>query len=83
MNYRMFQRTYIKVYSIYTFLVGTKLTNRDAIINEHSKLLRLNSFLDELNILRVGGRLTNSLLTFNKKHPVIILASEKFCEIMV
>ncbi|XP_076298363.1 uncharacterized protein LOC143217706 [Lasioglossum baleicum] len=35
-------------------------------------LARLSPFLDELGILRVGGRLKHSLLDYDEKHPIII-----------
>ena len=37
-----------------------------------SKLLSLSPFLDENNIIRVGGRLKNSTISYNKKHPVVL-----------
>lgn len=39
---------------------------------KNSRLLSLNPFLDEQEILRVGGRLENSEFSYNKKHPIII-----------
>ncbi|XP_033199971.2 uncharacterized protein LOC117162216 [Bombus vancouverensis nearcticus] len=36
------------------------------------KLQPLNPFPDEEGILRVGGRLTNSAIPFNQKHPFIL-----------
>lgn len=36
------------------------------------KLLSLNPFLDADNLLRVGGRLENSDIPYNQKHPIII-----------
>ena len=36
------------------------------------KLDALNPFLDNQGILRVGGRLKNSNLTFSEKHPLIL-----------
>ncbi|XP_018395620.1 PREDICTED: uncharacterized protein LOC108774103 [Cyphomyrmex costatus] len=40
--------------------------------NKHNKLLSLNPFLDSDHILRVGGRLKHSTLTYNQKHPIIL-----------
>lgn len=37
-----------------------------------SKLIALHPFLDEQQILRVGGRLQNTELSFNEKHPIIL-----------
>nr|XP_034177277.1 uncharacterized protein LOC117602863 [Osmia lignaria] len=36
------------------------------------KLLRLNPFLDRHGLLRVGGRLKNSLMPFGQQHPIIL-----------
>jgi len=41
-------------------------------IDKKSQLLHLTPFLDENGILRVGGRLQNSSLQFDEKHPIII-----------
>lgn len=37
-----------------------------------SKLLSLNTFIDDNNIIRVGGRLKQSSYSFNKKHPAVL-----------
>jgi len=37
-----------------------------------SSLLSLNPFLDRNQLLRVGGRLENSDLTFDQQHPMIL-----------
>ena len=36
------------------------------------KLQRLNPFLDNEGILRVGGRLNNSQMPFHLRHPIIL-----------
>ncbi|XP_051168523.1 uncharacterized protein LOC127286209 [Leptopilina boulardi] len=40
-------------------------------VNNKSKLLNLDPFLEK-GILRVGGRLSNSDLNFNQKHPIVL-----------
>lgn len=37
-----------------------------------SKLQELNPFLDDDGMVQVGGRLQNSLLPYDAKHPVIL-----------
>ncbi|XP_043263445.1 uncharacterized protein LOC122403778 [Colletes gigas] len=37
-----------------------------------SKMQRLNAFLDNDGMLRVGGRLKHSLMPFHQKHPIIL-----------
>ena len=45
----------------------------------NSKLLPLNVFLDEDNILRVGGRLSNhSSLSYENKHPMLLPKNHEF-----
>ncbi|CAG9132562.1 unnamed protein product [Plutella xylostella] len=40
-----------------------------------NKLLPLNPFIDENGLIRVGGRLSNSLYDYDTKHPIILHAS--------
>ena len=52
-------------------------------ISSKSKLLNLNPFISTTDsIIRVGGRLNNSNLSFNEKHP-IILPSNNFLTILI
>ncbi|XP_029169406.1 uncharacterized protein LOC114939309, partial [Nylanderia fulva] len=37
-----------------------------------SSLIKLNPFIDDQGVLRVGGRLKHALLPYDEKHPVII-----------
>ncbi|XP_076300582.1 uncharacterized protein LOC143218899 [Lasioglossum baleicum] len=41
-------------------------------VNKHSPLLPLNPFIDTEGILRVGGRLQNSFLAWDTKHPIVL-----------
>lgn len=45
---------------------------KDNKLHSNSKLLQLNAFLDKNGVLRVGGRIEKSSLTYNEKHPIII-----------
>ena len=45
---------------------------KDKCVDEKSKLKNLNPFLDNLGIIRVGGRLRNSSASFIEKHPAIL-----------
>ena len=49
------------------------LTHQKA-LNRTSSLLSLDPFLDDHGLLRVGGRLQNSSLPFDEKHPIILPA---------
>ena len=48
-----------------------------------SRLLPLIPFLDNLNILRVGGRLKNSSLSVQLKHPIILPAEAHFTKLFL
>lgn len=46
-----------------------------------SVLTSLSPFLDELNVLRVGGRLRKSDLPYSKKHPIILPSRSYFLKL--
>ena len=46
--------------------------NKPETIPKSSKLYRLDPFLDNNGVLRVGGRLRRATLEFGEKHPVLI-----------
>ena len=48
-----------------------------------SKLCSLHPFIDTDGLLRVGGRIQNSDLTYNAKHPIILPADHQFCKLLV
>lgn len=47
------------------------LANKEP-VNKKSKILSLNPFLDKDGCLRVGGRLKESNLTYDRKHPFVL-----------
>ncbi|GFX45986.1 integrase catalytic domain-containing protein [Trichonephila clavipes] len=47
------------------------------------KLLNFNPLLDDSGLLRVGGRLRNSPIPRNKKHPMIIPTNHNFTYIII
>lgn len=47
-----------------------------------SKLKLLNPFLDSKNIIRVGGRLLNSVLTENTKSPIVLPSHHKIPQLL-
>lgn len=51
-----------------------KMLSKYQPVSGKSRLKCLNPFLDEQNIIRVGGRLENSELTYNAKQPIILPA---------
>lgn len=53
-------------------------------IDKHSKLLSLNPFIDNQNILRVGGRISHSQnISYNQKHQVILPYKHKLTYLIV
>ncbi|XP_076483472.1 uncharacterized protein LOC143304879 [Bombus vancouverensis nearcticus] len=50
--------------------IRTLRMNRNAALTR--KLTRLNPFIDQKGILRVGGRLRHSAMTFGQKHPILL-----------
>ncbi|XP_018359963.1 PREDICTED: uncharacterized protein LOC108759145 [Trachymyrmex cornetzi] len=45
---------------------------RVGVISKTSKILSLNPFLDRNGLLRVGGRLRNSDISYEAKHPILL-----------
>ncbi|XP_008207937.1 uncharacterized protein LOC103316369 [Nasonia vitripennis] len=52
-------------------------------ISKDSALRTLSSFLDESGLLRVGGRLCNSLLPANEMHPVILCGRSPLAKLII
>ena len=50
---------------------------------KNSPLLKLNPFLDDRGLLRVGGRVEKSSLPFEIKHPVILPRSSHVTNLMI
>lgn len=51
-------------------------------INNNSKLLSLNPFLDNDGLIRVGGRIQNSECGHDKRHPIIIPSHHRISELI-
>ncbi|XP_050746280.1 uncharacterized protein LOC127012102 [Drosophila biarmipes] len=41
-------------------------------LSKKSKLIRYTPFLDEQRVMRVGGRIDNSIATYDAKHPILL-----------
>ncbi|GFX01249.1 integrase catalytic domain-containing protein [Trichonephila clavipes] len=48
-----------------------------------SPLRSLHPFIDEHGLVRVGGRLKNSQLRFNSKHPIILPSQHSISELLI
>lgn len=65
-------KTLVKLAQSETFVEDiNKLIEKNKVISKNN-LSCLSPFLDEEGLLRVGGRLKNSSLPFNSKHPMIL-----------
>lgn len=55
---------------------------RNQSISNKSPLIKLNVFLDDNKLLRVGGRLDNSDFPYEKKHPIIVHSNHRFTKLL-
>ena len=46
-------------------------------------LLSLTPFLDQNNLLRVGGRLHNAYIPYDTKHPIILPKKDRFVDLLI
>ena len=51
-------------------------------IDKKSKLVSLNPFIDEYNVLRVGGRLQQSILHPDQMHPIILPKGHRLTDLI-
>lgn len=52
-------------------------------LHHRSSLLSLNPFLDDTQIMRLGGRLENAIISFNSKHPIILPKSHHITKLII
>ncbi|XP_075158079.1 uncharacterized protein LOC142231352 [Haematobia irritans] len=52
-------------------------------VNNRSRLLAVNPFIDDTGLLRVGGRITNSGLRYEEVHPIILSEKSKFADLLI
>ncbi|XP_030767150.1 uncharacterized protein LOC115890927 [Sitophilus oryzae] len=73
----------IKIVQFQEFADDIKNLTSKIKLSNSSKLLNLNPFLDEDGIIRVGGRLKHSHLSYNQKHPTILPTKHTFTELLI
>ena len=56
---------------------------QNAKISRESALLKLDPFVDEQGLIRVGGRLENSTLSFEVKHPIVLPRSSQVTNLII
>lgn len=52
-------------------------------INKKSKLIKLNVFIDDEEMIRVGGRLKNSNIPFDAKHQIILPKNNEVTNLII
>lgn len=60
-----------------------KALKNNKILSKNSKLISLDPFIDNKGILRVGGRLKNSDLKYDRKHPILLPAKHCFVDLII
>lgn len=70
------------VQSVY-FSKEIQCIERGQHLQNSSNLLNLSPFLDEKNILRVGGRLRHSNISAEQKHPILIRNNNPICDLII
>lgn len=51
-------------------------------VHRKSKILALNPFLDEHDLIRVGGRIQGSICDYSKKHPILLCSKHTFTKLL-
>ncbi|XP_036346982.1 uncharacterized protein LOC118756317, partial [Rhagoletis pomonella] len=60
-----------------------KSLQKGKVVTSNSKLSTLSPFLDNDGLIRVGGRIENSKLSFEAKHPILLPYGDKYVELMI
>ena len=65
------------------FKAKVSVLSSNSVISLSSSLCRHRPFLDEQGLLRVGGRLEYSLLSFQETHPLIVPKTSQFAFLLI
>lgn len=65
------------------FKTELKEINDKGYLNKQSHLVKLQPFLDKNGIMRVGGRIDNSLLNYDTRHPIILPSQNHVTNIII
>lgn len=66
-----------------SFAEEYKLLEMDKSLQPSSKLIALDPFIDNHGIIRVGGRLKHSHLSFTQKHPAVLPEKHPFTQLII
>lgn len=72
----------VKLAQLESFGVEISIIHNNKSLNSKHRLLSLNPFLDSEGLLRVGGRLKHSSLSFSKKHPLLLDGKHKLTKLI-
>ncbi|KAB0804414.1 hypothetical protein PPYR_01384 [Photinus pyralis] len=73
----------IKIAQHEQFSQEIRLLQKSQPLNNNSKLIFLHPFLDEHGVIRVGGRLKNSLLNYENQFPIILCGKHIFTKLII
>ncbi|XP_062716004.1 uncharacterized protein LOC134291800 [Aedes albopictus] len=73
----------VRLVQLQCFSSDIEQLQRQQHLSAKSRLRWFHPFLDDDQILRIGGRLGNSRLSFTSKHPVILPSSHAFSALLV
>lgn len=72
-----------KLVQIERFSEEIRCLQNSQVVPKNSRILSLNPFIDEQGLLRVGGRLINSNLNFERKHAIILPSKHAFVQLLI
>ncbi|GFU86320.1 integrase catalytic domain-containing protein [Trichonephila clavipes] len=70
-------------FKVFTFRKKYEALKKQISLPPKSPLRSLHPFIDEHGLVRVGGRLQNSQLPFNSKHPIILPSQHSISELLI
>ncbi len=73
----------LKLFQEIYYQVEYEALQKGASLPVRSTLKSLNVFLDNESLIRVGGRLTNSSLSYDRKYPIVLPGKHTFTAILV
>ncbi|GFX70637.1 integrase catalytic domain-containing protein [Trichonephila clavipes] len=77
------EETIIRWVQVFYFQEEIRSIKKQISLPPKSPLRSLHPFLDEHGLVRVGGRLQNSQLRFNSKHPIILPSQHSISELLI
>lgn len=73
---------FLYVQSLY-FFDDINCLSKNIALKKSSSLRSLNPIIDSDGLLRVGGRLQNSSVSYNAKHPIILPSQHKLSKLLI